>query len=245
MAVYKLVDNEFDIAKDRVCVRQPTQRYGRVIRAARYRKPWRMPPGQRATVDSLVYCARLWTCGLTAAQKLQWGTASNDLVNRSGVAVSKNRYSRWIQVQTPLHYAGKPLEATGTKRTMTQIRSLQIAECDPPGDWVRVSWDWKRSGPGVERSTLLFSQVPPDCIATPHLYQYARLCHTYDTQLQLTGDIWYTFSRWFQLPFPVSAAGEIQLYIRNIRYKHDNPPISTQESHETTEDWTALIHQVS
>jgi len=241
MTIYTLTSEETDVGKSRRMTRQNTTRYGHLLRYSRPVKRRNLSGAQLAAGYSLSHIAQAWTNELTAAQKLQWGTASNDLVNRSGVEVAKNRFTRWVQVQMPIHYAGNTPEPTGTARDQVQVQALAISGFEMETQRIVVYWEVKRTGPDVERLAVNVSQVPPQYIGRDHLWKYAGWIGTLDRELELGDDNWHPQEADFVLRYAVELGDLLQLYVRINHFRNDNPPVSTQLSHETTEDWTTLI----
>ena len=240
MAIYKLAYEEYQLPQEPKYIRQWMQRYGNVLRYAEHRKPWKAPLKQRIMMIVLTDIARTWRKELTAAQRLQWGTAKSNLEIRDDTLQNKTPWTRFVQVQTPLHYAGLPLVSTSAAVKPYAIQGLLFLLARVSTQKLTVYYQLQRSDLTAHRSVMHVSQVPPEYYERETLWKYAKMIGSNELSTDVVAPDWSSESNDYDTMYPFKTGDKLQLYIRITNQENLNPPISLNTSHETTEEWTLL-----
>lgn len=198
----------------------------------------RLTPGQQRVRRDFGIISEVWKDELTDAERLSWTTGDNNIVNRSGSAVARHGHQRFLQVQMPLQTFGHNFEDTQQQRKAYVVQNLDLLIAIAATQKITVYYTLSKQDGTPHRSVMHVSQVPPMSIGRPSLWRYALHIGSTELWTDIIGLPGSSESDDYDPRYPFKVGDTVQVYIRITECENVNPPVTPQDSRETTEDWT-------
>lgn len=216
-----------------------TTKHNWILRVPRQRLV-RIAPARQAMKDAFARAAVGWKV-LPPPQKLIWqGIGDKFLQIREGINIIATGYKRWMQVNTCRILAGLPVVDTLEQFDPITVRVLDFYLAQVPDQDLYLLVSFNAAVNDSIKATIHVSQIPPWAIGRSSAWKFARWIGSSEfiEPVVLTPNpFWANF---YPAKFKFKNGETVQLYVRIVLHVNPNPPISDQDSRETTEDWTAL-----